>query len=734
MRMVVSENKVSTDSISRQKKAVKYAAYLTAFSAKSKRAKGLTKSALEASRLSRHCYGMWQECCSGKFLVFNYHNFQKTGLPARMMYFYKGSWVDFSNSLTDALKNLFRDRKSISEVSVGSTLYMFDFLRMIQINLETGAHRSIAWIDEVGNCFFPKFCVEESNTDGTELTEAIIEPAYIEDSINDNLIFKDGEEERKVRVIQQTDVASMERDSEKQELQNSRSGHMRISNKSMKSFKQSSECNNLVEDRKHQFKEELQVSAQVLRNHRNHVDSPLSSDGSGCRSDDSSVIDVDLGVYNCAAGSLICDINSEEHIFNRIKGRLTKLEPSDCEHATVKGKFLAGFVAAGKDAFIVNVYRCKQSLGNDYHKCFQNTAEITTKYRGNANMRFGWYGTSKEGVIGILSHGFGYSNVTNKNRPYGIGVYLAPENCSFVGAGYSDVDEKGEQYIILCRVILGNMEEIQPGSKQHCPSSENFDSGVDSIVNPLHYVVWGSHMNTHILPQYVVSFKVKSHVQEQRSRLEKDTSTNFFFKDDDNTAEDGNLSHCWKTNTGNSERFQRLLSSNKTSQMEIAVPVSSQDSRTASSEVDKKHIVEPSQVTARGPASSWIAFPKLFSVIENYLPKSSIDLLHYHYSNFKQRKLPREMLIKICRRIAGDTLLIAAIKSIKNQSHERTTSSMTLCHQNHSLASQGAEIDFHTTSVNKDQVFGCSTSIVNSRQLPCKKSSSQGNQEDSHAK
>lgn len=62
--------------------------------------------------------------------------------------------------------------------------------------------------------------------------------------------------------------------------------------------------------------------------------------------------------------------------------------------------------------------------------------------------------------------------------------------------------------MVFCRVILGNMEPVQPGSAQFHPSCENFDSGVDDLQNPSHYIVWNMNMNTHIYPEYVISFKM----------------------------------------------------------------------------------------------------------------------------------------------------------------------------------------------------------------------------------
>lgn len=64
--------------------------------------------------------------------------------------------------------------------------------------------------------------------------------------------------------------------------------------------------------------------------------------------------------------------------------------------------------------------------------------------------------------------------------------------------------------MFFCRVIMGNMELLRPGSKQFHPSNPDFDSGVDDLQKPRHYIVWNMNMNTHIYPEFVVSFKVSS--------------------------------------------------------------------------------------------------------------------------------------------------------------------------------------------------------------------------------
>lgn len=60
---------------------------------------------------------------------------------------------------------------------------------------------------------------------------------------------------------------------------------------------------------------------------------------------------------------------------------------------------------------------------------------------------------------------------------------------------------------------MGNMEQIEPGSPQFQPKDTVFDSGVDDLENPKWYIVWSTHMNTYILPEYVVSFTVPKQLQ-----------------------------------------------------------------------------------------------------------------------------------------------------------------------------------------------------------------------------
>ena len=39
---------------------------------------------------------------------------------------------------------------------------------------------------------------------------------------------------------------------------------------------------------------------------------------------------------------------------------------------------------------------------------------------------------------------------------------------------------------------------------------EEYDNGVDNVLSPKHYLVWNMNVNTHVYPEFVVSFKLLS--------------------------------------------------------------------------------------------------------------------------------------------------------------------------------------------------------------------------------
>jgi hypothetical protein len=63
---------------------------------------------------------------------------------------------------------------------------------------------------------------------------------------------------------------------------------------------------------------------------------------------------------------------------------------------------------------------------------------------------------------------------------------------------------------------MGNVEVVRKGSKQTHPSNSNFDSGVDDVANPKHYVIWDIHVNTRMFPEFVVAIRMPSQAKGSR--------------------------------------------------------------------------------------------------------------------------------------------------------------------------------------------------------------------------
>ncbi|GFP92347.1 probable inactive poly [ADP-ribose] polymerase sro5 [Phtheirospermum japonicum] len=122
---------------------------------------------------------------------------------------------------------------------------------------------------------------------------------------------------------------------------------------------------------------------------------------------------------------------------------------------------------------------------------------------GYANVKRGWYGASKGEINGVLVSGFNY--------PRNHGVYLSAKAHPVESLQSSPSDEDGVRHMLICRAILGRMEVVNPFSGQKNPSSDSFHSGVDDLMYPKKYIIWAANMNTHILPEFLVSFRTHSH-------------------------------------------------------------------------------------------------------------------------------------------------------------------------------------------------------------------------------
>ncbi|KAJ8529032.1 hypothetical protein K7X08_035867 [Anisodus acutangulus] len=124
-------------------------------------------------------------------------------------------------------------------------------------------------------------------------------------------------------------------------------------------------------------------------------------------------------------------------------------------------------------------------------------------------LKYAWLASSKEVVPTIMNYGLAQGAIGQKTN-LGVGVHLIAQDCASKSAAGCDTDKNGVRYMVLCCVILGNEELLYFGSKQSHLSNEKYDSGVDDLESPTYYTVWNMNMNTHIYPEYVVSFRMSS--------------------------------------------------------------------------------------------------------------------------------------------------------------------------------------------------------------------------------
>ncbi|XP_022865135.1 probable inactive poly [ADP-ribose] polymerase SRO5 [Olea europaea var. sylvestris] len=221
-------------------------------------------------------------------------------------------------------------------------------------------------------------------------------------------------------------------------------------------------------------------------------------------------------VSDCESG--IFGVDSEQEIFHLFNSGLIRIHDEDNLYEIIKKKLVSSLSSVGLDVKIEAIH--KNSFSGIMNQAkFQSFCVYlrATKERcgGCPNVKYAWYCASKNEIDSILLHGFGHSV---NSGVYGHGIYLSPADhpAESIQMPVTN-DDDGLRHLLLCRVILGRMEVVRPDSKQANPSSEEFDSGVDNLVSPRNYIVWSTRMNTHILPEFVISFRIPSNFKRNQT-------------------------------------------------------------------------------------------------------------------------------------------------------------------------------------------------------------------------
>ncbi|KAJ9568247.1 hypothetical protein OSB04_004213 [Centaurea solstitialis] len=193
---------------------------------------------------------------------------------------------------------------------------------------------------------------------------------------------------------------------------------------------------------------------------------------------------------------------------------LIRLNEDDGVYEIVRKRFISGMEDLGVNAQIEHIYRNPFNTSAITHARLQTFviyAKAVKQETGNdqTNIRYAWFGASKDDIQNIILHGFSHDNI-DKDGAFGYGLYLCTDNSLIESVKSSTVDDEGTKHILLCRVIFGKAEVVKPGSKQCHPSSDEFLLGVDDLEFPKKLIIWSTQLNTHILPEFVISFKTLS--------------------------------------------------------------------------------------------------------------------------------------------------------------------------------------------------------------------------------
>ncbi|XP_022860735.1 inactive poly [ADP-ribose] polymerase RCD1-like [Olea europaea var. sylvestris] len=528
------------------------------------------------------------DCHLQKSLLKNYSNFMKSGPPKRLLFYQNSEWNNFTQDVIDAVKEDFLTKKAAIEVHLSDSRIILDVLRMVKVDLATGLQKPIAWIDEADRCFFPEIYSADVDMHDTCLTESKRDEEFVDD--NQNGAFE-------INL------------------------HLEIGVNGVNN------CNT------EECVEESNFSAKKLKINQEHLQnySEFSGDYKDKQRSDAK-----------RGQGYVENKQTGEEISSRFNSAFKAVD-SDA----VRSMFLMGMSPLGK-VEIVEISNCFNNMLQTRLELFKKQVEITQMYRGDANVQYAWLASSKHTVPSIMMYGFGHGGPEFKTK-YGHGAHLTAVNSAYASASYCDIDENGVQHMLLCRVILGNMEPLHPESQQWHPSDEIYDNGVDDLKNPSHYIVWNMNLNTHIYPEYVVSFRVSPGLEgcsvAEGSRLD----------------------------------VSGITSQGAQCQLQLDSPPDEWGRNCDTHEFVNKFAQEAPSIgltNSKAPKSPWMPFAKLFEAISNKVSPEEMKLVRSQYALFRSKKITRDEFIRKLRLIVGDQLLKSTIIGLQSKPPTNSTFSL----------------------------------------------------------
>ncbi|KAK8639959.1 hypothetical protein V6N13_138325 [Hibiscus sabdariffa] len=533
------------------------------------------------SRRLDDCKGSVVSCgfTSKRSLLLCYSNFKKTDIPKRIMYYENGEWTDFPEDLIATIRKDISTKKPSIEVEMDGRSFVLDFVLMFRLELETGMMHPIAWIDEADGCFFPK-----TFTGGDEACQCC-EHEYVNDQ---EYMFSESHSPHEIKLQLEIDINGVEQ---------------------AKLKEYSGESSSFERD--FQTTQKPAVSYCAIE-----VEDNCNRDADG--KPDKAVEDIQETKINLVPENQFVDVQFNEQL----------------DSYAVKNMFLMGMNPCGG----VDILDIRPCSSTKYRiERFHNQAKIMKKYRGTANVKRAWLASSKAALSTIMTHGLAHCGLSAIPHLYGSGIHLAASEFTNASIKYCDIDENGVHYMILCSVIMGKTELLCPGSRQCLPSSEDVDSGVDDLQHPKYYITWNMNINTHIYPEYIVSFKLSSNSKGH--------------------------------SIGSGANHAVLVVSASSKVLQGCLPVSAGklgvfNHQNSDSGGFKENDPNLGSNTSKTPISPWMPFPMLFAAISNKIPRIDMDQVSNHYELFRAKKITRDDFVKKLRLIVGDDLLRSTITSL----------------------------------------------------------------------
>uniref|UniRef100_A0A804PBV5 Uncharacterized protein n=1 Tax=Zea mays TaxID=4577 RepID=A0A804PBV5_MAIZE len=480
-------------------------------------------------------------CHFNKQVLQSYKKFMSSAPPKRILLRQGAVWKDFPEKIVKLAQADFRAKKMITETGYQNQLFLLDFAHMTFIDTKTGFQRPIAWIDENEKCYFPE--------------------SFIQDQ----------------KLFMKKDFGNGNHEYISEERNGTRETNHQFG--ASESSAESSNFESSIGD---------VSSPKRARAEKNFIVKKYCDMGEAIGENES-----------CTLLPTACNLLPHQANLGEVSRAQRTIEA--VEKLLLQGM---GSVIESKD--IIGIYRTPllDDHGQVRYHIHQKQVQVTGCHRGNANVRYAWLPCSKSTVHVMMLNGvLQVDKPPNKCAAYGEGTLLTPANRSDACVKYSDVDENGIVRMMLCRVIMGNVEIVHPGSKQCQPSNKYFDSGVDDLKNPRHYVVWDMNLNSHIYSEFVVTVKLPSKTKD---------------------------SFVSQENCQNSSDLSLVLNSSSpdciSQEMNLEAPPALGGGCAAPMLGDSME---------KAPSSPWMPFSMLFAAISTKVSPENMDVIIGCYEEFK---------------------------------------------------------------------------------------------------